>query len=174
MAKPKVKGKTKRKDLPSNFFPIFKKEALIRANDTSRKFSKEIVKEAKAVIRQQKYDWVPLSEGYAKYKEREGLDPRTLIATKDYVNNGIGVQESQGFIFVGPKTGIHKPSGVPYRTIAKWFEYGTWTMPARPLWRPLLSSVIRKQKLVALRYRQATAKALKKKLKQLKVKQKKV
>lgn len=163
--KAKVRGKIATKTLPDNFFSAFGKEAQIRANNTTRALAQDISKKAKEIIRKQEYDWEPLSEAYLEYKERKGLDERTLIATKDYVNNGIGWWEKDGYIFVGPKEGIHKPSGVPYKLLAKWFEYGTWKMHARPLWRPLASVALRESQKLKTLYVAAVKKALAKKIK---------
>lgn len=132
--------------LPKNFFSAFRRDVLLLANKTTRKFAKEAEKEAKAIIRKQKFNWKPLKEGYRKAKIKARLDPRILMATKEFVNKGIGRWEHKGFIFVGPKPGIHTPSGLTYQHIARVFEFGTQTMPARPLWRPLLAILLLRRK----------------------------
>ena len=138
--KAKVKAKFKKEELPNNFFSAFKKDALMLANRDTRKFAKALSAEAKEIIRTQRYKWHPLSEAYLEHKEREGLDLRIYMATKDYVNKGIGWWEKNGFIFVGPKPGIHKPSGLTYVYLSRILEHGSLKVgiPARPLWRPLL------------------------------------
>lgn len=163
--RPKVKGRTRTSSLPSNFISTFGKEALIKANDDTRAFAKEVAKDAKAIIRQQKYKWEPLSEEYLERKKKLGLDERILIATKAYVNKGIGSFERKGLIFVGPKPGKHKPSGLTYQKLARIHEYGTWSIPARPLWRPLLSAALRRSKKFRREYNSAVRRAFNEKAK---------
>lgn len=143
---PKVKTATTSRTLPKNFFSAFGKDLLLKADDETRKFAKDLAKEAKSIIRDQRYDWKSLSDAYLKQKERKGLDTRIYIATKTYVNKGIGYFEKGGYSFVGPKPGTHKPSGLPYAVLARILEFGTWSIPARPLWRPLLSVALRRSK----------------------------
>ena len=100
-----------------------------------------MVEYLREVILGQKYNWRPLSEEYLEWKKEQGLDDRILIATGDYVDSiqvrktkrGTGVQ-----IQVGVPAGIHEPSGLPYRTLARIMEFGSSTrgVPARPHWRP--------------------------------------
>ena len=153
----KIKGSVTSEKLPANFFSVFKKEAKMRANQRTRKFAKQIAAEAKDIIKKQKFDWAPLSESYAEHKWREGLDDRIMIATAEYVNKGIGYWEKAGQIFVGPKPGKHSKSGIPYQLLGRWLEFGTWKMPARQLWRPLLSTMIQKSKGFKREYRAAVA-----------------
>ncbi len=149
----------KKEELPANFFSAFKKDALILANEKTRKFAKELSAEVKEIIRKQKYKWEPLSEDYLEHKERVGLDTRIYMATKEYVNKGIGYWEVGRFIFVGPKPGIHEPSGLKYEWLARIHEYGSFKVgiPARPLWRPLLSVAIRRSKTLRKEYYNAVA-----------------
>jgi len=162
MAKPRVRASVKAQVTPPGFISVFKKEAIMLANKTSHDFADDIVKEAKEIIKKQKYKWAPLNEKYLEHKKKKGLDERILMATGDYVDKGIGKWEKDGRLFVGPVPGIHKPSGLPYQLIARYFEYGTWKMPARPLWRPLISSLLRKQKKYRKKYDAAIRRAMKK------------
>ncbi len=156
----RVKGKIVKTDLPPNFFSVFQKQALMLANKQTEKWSKQIAKEAKRIIRDQEFKWKPLSEAYADYKDRVGLDPRILMATRDYVNNGIGWWKKGKRINVGPKPGFHEPSGLPYQLLGKWLEFGTERMPARQVWRPLLSRIIQRSKTFRKEYRAAVARAV--------------
>ena len=169
-----VKVKLSRPDLPRNFFSLFKKDALLLANTQNKKFAREAVRELKEVIRKQKYDWEPLTEGYAKYKERKGLDKRILIATGDYVKRGIVMRVSSGFVFVGPKEGTHEPSGLPYEVLAKIHEYGTkdGRIPARPLYRPVLSVLLRRRRTFRKVYDEGVKKALMRRLRAAKKRKK--
>ena len=155
----KIRTTIKSRTVPPNFFSVFNKEAFVKANKVTRETAKQVAKDAKDVIRNQEFDWEPLDPGYKETKKKKGLDERILIATKDYVNNGIGWWEKEGRIFVGPRRGIHKPSGVPYQTLARWLEFGTWKMPARQLWRPLLSRAIQTSKAFAREYKKGVARA---------------
>lgn len=157
--KPRINAKVETSTLPKNFFSLFKKEALLLANKQNKKFADELVKEAKSIIRKQSFKWKPLTDKYAKYKKRKGLDHRILVATRDYLNNGIGTWKQDGFIFAGPLPGIHKPSGLTYKYLARIHEFGTETIPARPLWRPLHSRMIRKRKTFSKAYREGVLKA---------------
>lgn len=155
----KVKGKTRTKTLPNNFITVFNKKLLIRANKETREFAKGIAAEAKSIIKEQRYNWPPLSDNYLNYKLNKGLDDRIYIATGEYLIKGIGYFEKGGFIFVGPKPGIHKPSKLPYEYLGRILEYGTDTIPARQLWRPLLSSTLRKSQKFKRTFQEATKKS---------------
>ena len=159
--KPKLKAQTERPDIPKSFFTLFKRDVLLLANEHNREFAKTAQKELKEVIRRQKYKWEPLTDKYLEAKKKKGLDTRILMATKDYVNKGIVVEEREGFIFVGPKIGVHKPSGLTYERLAKIHEYGTkdGRIPARPLWRPVLSVLLRRRKSYRKAYREGHEKA---------------
>lgn len=155
----KVKAKFKRTTLPKNFFSAFNKDVQVLANQTSRKFAQDAVASVKKAIRNQEFNWKPLSPAYKKFKERKALDERIYVATKEYLNKGIGWWESQGKVFAGPKNGIHKPSGLTYRQLSRIHEFGTWTIPARPLWRPVLSKLLAKRKMYRKEYQKGVERA---------------
>lgn len=144
--KPRVKVKASFSGPPRNFVSIFKKEVLATATQVNDELADAVIKEAKSVIRKQKYNWEPLEEGYRRSKERKGLDTRILMATRHYVNYGIGKWTEGDYIRVGPRRGIHKPSGLRYQYLARIHEFGTEHIPARPLWRPVLSTVLQRRK----------------------------
>jgi hypothetical protein len=99
--------------------------------------AKQFADDLKAIISRQLIAWVPLSKGYARYKRRMGLDPRTLIATGKYVNSIQPIQQPDGNWLVSvPNTPLGDGSKHTLRDLARWLEYGTRTMPARPHWRP--------------------------------------
>jgi hypothetical protein len=96
----------------------------------------------RAAIKDQIYEWRPLSPDYARYKEINDLDERILIATEEYVNS-IRAWKTPTGVEVGlPPEVDHSTNGVPLRLLARWLEYGTknydgnWKMWPRPHWRP--------------------------------------
>ncbi len=143
LAKARVKVKTSREELPPHFFSTFKKEVDILANKVTRKAADRTVEVAKEILENQSFKWQALDPDYLKWKQEQGLDERILIATRDYIDKGIGQWESKRRIFVGPLPGIHQPSGLSYIILARIHEFGTWSIPARPLWRPLLAKMLK-------------------------------
>ncbi len=168
MAKPRVKTKFSADELPKNFFSLFHKEALVLANNTTREFAAEAEKRAREIIENQQYNWEPLTDAYLDYKRKEGLDERIYIATSDFINNGIGSWEIEGRIFVGPMPGTHKPSGLTYVKLSRIHEFGTWFIPARPLWRPLLSELLGRRKSWRRQYNRGVDRAFKQRVKKSK------
>lgn len=160
--KPNIRTTVKSRTLPPNFFSVFNKEALVLANKTTRAAAQQVTKDAKNVIRNQEFNWQELSPRYKEWKKKKGLDERKLMATKTYVNYGIGWWEKEGRIFVGPRRGIHKPSGLSYQDLARMLEFGTWKMPARQLWRPLLSKAMASSSKFAKEYSKGIVRAHKK------------
>lgn len=127
-----------------DMFSAWRKDTEVVARKTSVAAAEEIAEEAKSVIDTQAYSWVPLTARYLAQKIEEGLDQRTLIATGFYRDN-ICAYTIRGKVYVGVEPGvIHEPSGLPLSVLARVHEYGTSTIPPRPLWRPLLSSFLRR------------------------------
>lgn len=85
--------------------------------------------------------WKKLSPKYKKYKLKEDLDDRILLATHEYIDSidvkyyGRG-RKSWAKVFVPNRR--HKASGLKLPVLAAIHEYGSATMkiPPRPLWRP--------------------------------------
>lgn len=113
--------------------------------------SSEIVDSVKTGIRRQSFPHVPLSRPYLQWKEKEGLDLRILVATKEYVNAleapkpkqkrrayGLDRIPDKQTWEVGPPEGYHSPSGMTYSQLAATHEFGVFTrnIPPRPHWRP--------------------------------------
>lgn len=91
-------------------------------------------------IEEQEFDHVPLDPEYKRSKERKGLDERILIATKDYLNGittDVVMDGQRAEIQVGVEDREHEPSGLPLHKLAAIHEFGTSTIPARPVWRPM-------------------------------------
>lgn len=124
--------------------------------------------------------WADLNEDYLAWKDRNGLDTRTLIATGGYVQSisPLPVRDRLGRftsfskmtpsqipdlrLGATPGFGRSKQSddGSPdsdsptYRQIGLWLEYGTSTMPARPHFGPAIFN-FRTKELPALNARLA-------------------
>lgn len=178
MSTPRISAKFKVKGMPPNFFTIFKKKALLVATEHNDKLADKTLQGLKDVILNQSYDWKKLTDGYAKRKKRKGLDSRILVATKEYVNKGISKQVIKRgdfeTIHVGPSKGTHKASGLPYIILAKVHEYGSEkvNIPARPLYRPYLSVVIKDRTALGRSYKAAVKKAHKEALAKAKIQDK--
>lgn len=168
--KPRVGSTVTERALPPNFFSAFLNEAKVEASDFIRKLAAELVKEAKQIIRNQEFNWADLSPEYEQYKESHGLDERILMATREYVNQGIGWWEKDNRVFVGPRRGVHSGAQVPYQQLARWLEFGTWSMPARPLWRPLIARALARSKDFQQQYAEAVRRAAKNAQKNVKTK----
>jgi hypothetical protein len=154
----KSKMTIKTRKLPANFFTALRSSIKIKANEYTVKVAAEVVQEAKNILDEQRYKWKPLNPDYLDEKIREGLDQRILIATKDYMDYGIKSWVKDGYVFVGPTDAIHETSGLTYKKLAQIHEWGTWCIPSRPLWRPLLSTMIRRKPMLQIMYRAAVRK----------------
>lgn len=114
---------------------------------TTEKLAEAVAKRFAAnlrrIIRNQSYAWVPHSPAYAAYKRRNKLDPRIFIASSAYINSIQAVRGEDGSWSVSvPDTPITGVRGKKYtmRDLARWLEFGTLRMPARPMWRPALAA----------------------------------
>lgn len=139
---PIIRGKVTTTKLPNDFFDKLRKSIHSSNEEINKKLAQFTSRRAKEIIRKQQFDWQPLDPTYKARKESLGLDERILIATKDYVNKGIGWWKSEKGWVAGPKNGTHKPSGLTYKHLAAIHEFGTDTIPARKLWRRLKVEVI--------------------------------
>ena len=84
----------------------------------------EFVKELVRYVEEQQGSWAALSPGWQKYKALHGLDPRILIATGGYLRSIKLKVEGNKFQIVAEG----------HEDIAKYLEFGTSKMPARPHW----------------------------------------
>jgi hypothetical protein len=99
--------------------------------------AQEFADDLKAIIERQMISWMPLSGPYKAYKRRMGLDPRILIATGRYVNSIQPIEQPDGTWLVSvPEEPLRPGSRYTLRDLARWLEFGTQKMPARPHWRP--------------------------------------
>jgi hypothetical protein len=76
-----------------------------------------------------------LNEQYLQWKIRMGYDRRILIRTGDYLDAITVVRQGRG-ARVDIDTSARTMNNIPMTLLAKWLEYGTRKMPARPHWRP--------------------------------------
>lgn len=100
-----------------------------------RSVGKEIEIKLKDSVRKQLLTLEPLSPSYLQRKKAKGLDPRTLIATGEYINNlqVIELEETEDTLtlFIGATDEMHY-SGLTFAELSVIIEYGTDTQPPRP------------------------------------------
>lgn len=135
--------------------------------------AKRMAQEFRDNIYKQRFKLHPLNPRYLKWKIRHKLDPRILIATKKYVR-AIGVKKTKRGAIIGlvrgtriditkTRDGKLKIRKIPYTTLARWLEYGTKRMKARPHWRPQ----IKQWKAEVHRFRRELVKELTRDLKRI-------
>lgn len=148
--KGKVKRKAgQRKKAFTQFMSVMASSVEVTATEYNKRVAKEMVQEAKRVIKTQQYNWQPLSTRYLARKKKQGHDERIYIRTGEFLK-AISWGVTHGKIWWGiPTNVIHEDSGLPLKLLAKWLEFGTRLMPPRPIWRPILSKFIRKKKMFA-------------------------
>lgn len=105
------------------------------------KAAEAIAREAASFIRRvvyrQRYDWVDLNPQYLESKRKENKDTRTLISTREYVESIRAWRDPRGYWNFGiHPDDKHEESGLPMERLARIHEFGTSSIPARPLWRP--------------------------------------
>jgi hypothetical protein len=138
-----------------NFITIFDDQTIEIASGELKRIAEEFAKYVQTIIYKQKYKWKPLSARYLQRKKDQHLDLRILIATKAYVQSIRAIPRRRDKKVVSWSVGpggpgeIHEPSGLKLKTLARWLEFGTSRMPARPHWRPAWSAYIRKKKTYA-------------------------
>jgi len=141
----------------TRFMSVFKSEVKLNAAECSKEIAKSMAQEAVDILEDQIYNWEPLTEKYLDYKIKHGYDPRVLIKTGEY-KDSISWGVTHGKVWCGiPSRLIHQGSGMLMTKLARIHEFGTATIPARPLWRPLLSKYLRLRPEFAKKYRQAIA-----------------
>lgn len=143
------------------FIPVFTREVELQATEANKEVAKQIVTEARAALDEQKYDHKPLNPKYRQKKIDEGHDERILIRTKEYMES-ISWGVTHGRVWAGvPSRKIHRDSGLLLTVLARIHEFGTSRVPARPLWRPLISSILRRRSEFAAEYRKAAEETVK-------------
>lgn len=102
-----------------------------------RDLAEEFADDLKMLISRQLIAWVPLNPKYKRHKRKMGLDPRILIATGRYIESIQPIQQPDGgWIVSVPAEPLRGGSKYTLKDLARWLEYGTRHMPARPHWRP--------------------------------------
>jgi hypothetical protein len=82
--------------------------------------------------------WLPLSPAYLQYKEKMGFAKGIWIRTGQLVDSIIVLQRGDHWMVgIDPTANYPGAAGIPVLTIAKFMEFGTTKMPARPLFRPI-------------------------------------
>lgn len=85
-----------------------------------------------------KYKWKPLNVKYLKYKKKHNLSLKTWEAT-GLLKDSIRVYKYGNVYLVGiDKRRKYKGTPVRIYDVAVRLEYGTSTIPARPLFRPIV------------------------------------
>lgn len=105
----------------------------------SYEMAEEFADDVREILSRQLIAWVPLSKEYARHKREMGLDPRILIATGRYINSIQPIEQKDGSWVVSvPNELLQGSTKHTLKDLARWLEYGTRTMPARPHWRPAM------------------------------------
>lgn len=128
------------------FVDVFRRNARPILTEAGEETASEFVDELKFRIASQAFHHRPLNPAYLRGKIRSGLDPRTLIATGEYLDSIMYEQvddEAGQIVFrCTVRPGVHGPSGLSYRMLARIHEFGARRggrvhIPARPHWRPM-------------------------------------
>ena len=91
----------------------------------------------KGIYRQKwKGKWKPLSPNYLSYKKKKGLDTRTLLAYHYYVRSITAYRSGNDWVVGTKPFQRHPKTLIPMEKLARYLEFGTRKMPARPHWRP--------------------------------------
>ena len=162
--------------------------ALLVARRTCAKIAGEMAQEMRDSLYRQRFKMAPLTARYLRWKIKKGLDKRTLLAYKKYVQ-AIGFVKTPYGGMVGmtktyrvDKVG-KKSRRLEYWKLQRWLEYGTRLkkgktktgkqkfgkmgsrMPARPHWRPMIRYWKAHRKDYGLRIKNAVGFDLRQKLK---------
>ena len=139
----------------TRFISVLRSEVVLNAFEVNKEIARRVVQLARQTIKTQAYNWIPLSQKYLERKIAEGYDRRIYIRTGELLD-GISWGVTHGRIWVGiPSRKIHKDSGLPLWLLSRFLEFGTSTIPPRPIWRPVLSTVMGERADFAKRYRKA-------------------
>ena len=107
----------------------------------------------KGIFRQKwKSRWKPLSEKYHGYKLRKGLDTRILLAYHYYVNSITAYRSGSDWVVGIKPFQKHPKTGIAMEKLAKFLEFGTRKMPARPHWRPAFKEAQKSAGYILRRY----------------------
>lgn len=100
--------------------------------------ARTFVKQVKHSIDTQKFNFAPLSPRYLQYKRKMGLSLHKWEATSQ-LKNSLSYYRNGDTITIGWDVSLrHKRSKLKVYQIASMLEYGTMTIPPRPLFRTIL------------------------------------
>lgn len=154
---------------------------LFEAREEGIDIAHDLAQDLRDSLYGQEFKMAPLSRRYKSYKKRKRLDPRTLIATKKYVE-AIGVVHKDFGAIIGitkgyrldkytykrgSRAGTTVVRRTPYHKLQRWLEYGTRKMPPRPHWRPAFRLWKQNRRIYGLRIKTRIGKVLMLKLKGL-------
>ena len=93
----------------------------------------------KKAIELQRYrtKWKPLSIPYMKYKRLHHLSLKTWKST-GFLYRSIAYKKHNDHYIIGINPFLRYRNGMRVIDVAKYIEYGTRKMPARPLFRPII------------------------------------
>lgn len=93
-------------------------------------------------IKKQRYAnrWQPLSYSYMRYKQIHNLSTNMWEAT-GLLRKSIVARRRNGYYMIGVDPTKRYKDGPKVIEVARWMEYGTSTMPARPLFRPIMTYI---------------------------------
>lgn len=101
--------------------------------------AKDAAKKVADSIRLQTRTWTPLSPWYLRWKERHNLSLDILKATGFYMSQ-IAARKMEKYVYVAGVPDTRHPywKKVTLAEIFRYLEFGTWRIPARPHFRPVL------------------------------------
>jgi len=153
-------------------YEINKKEGLEVAQEVLFEEGRRLAAKIRTNILQQLLDFTPLSEPYAAWKKKKGLDPRILIARGNYVKSIRARKLVDGNTDVNVPDETHPDAKISYRLLGQVHEFGQlqWQstgkgIPARPHWRPtILWWQNKRQELTRLEIERRISEVVKKRL----------
>lgn len=92
-------------------------------------------------ISAQDLGWKRLKPATIRQKVNKGLSENIYVATSTYFQN-ITSWVKDDTAYIGVRKGVTHPDGEEVGNIAKWLEFGTSNMPARPLWQPTFKELM--------------------------------
>lgn len=164
----------KRKRTFTKFIAAFKESVELQATEINKEIARSYANDAKDIIEGQLYNWKPLSKRYLKRKLEKGYDTRIYVRSGEFlasigwgVTHGkvwAGIPSRKMYTFKYERADEPPKQPFPMHKLARWLEYGTKIIPARPIWRPLLAKYIRNRRAFAASYRKGISKTMKQKI----------
>lgn len=138
-------------ELITGILKVFGKSVVEMASENTKGLAIWMRNEVKSRVYNQTFDHTPLNERYLEWKKKTKLDTRILVATNDYIRlieatPTASAESGNEAWAVGPPEGVHQPSGLRYKDLAKIHEFGSkkQRIPPRPVWRPVWSVAVRR------------------------------